>query len=73
MKSEFMNELRAAVLKKTGTLRLMGLNNAGGWRDLFTTNKPIKTPDDLKGVDMDGAGFTANGEALPANDLLDGW
>ncbi|ETX06084.1 MAG: C4-dicarboxylate ABC transporter substrate-binding protein [Candidatus Entotheonella gemina] len=50
MKSEFMNELRAAVLKKTGTLRLMGLNNTGGWRDFFTTTKPIKTPADLKGV-----------------------
>lgn len=50
MKSEFMNELRAAVLKKTGTLRLMGLNNTGGWRDFFTTNKQIRTPSSVNAV-----------------------
>lgn len=52
MKSEFMDEVRKAVLEKTGTLRLMGLNNTGGWRDFFTTDKAIKTPADLAGVKM---------------------
>ena len=52
MKSPFMDKVRAAMLAKTGTLRLMGLNNTGGWRDFFTTNKPIKSPADLKGVKM---------------------
>jgi tripartite ATP-independent transporter DctP family solute receptor len=52
MKSPFMDEVRKAVLKKTGTLRLMGLNNTGGWRDFFTTDKTIKSPADLKGVKM---------------------
>ncbi|MCB1742950.1 MAG: DctP family TRAP transporter solute-binding subunit [Gammaproteobacteria bacterium] len=52
MKSQFMEELRAAVLAKTGSLRLMGLNNTGGWRDFFTVKKPIRTPDDLKGVKL---------------------
>ncbi len=52
MKSPFMDEVRTAVLAKTGTLRLMGLNNTGGWRDFFTTEKTIKTPADLKGVKM---------------------
>ncbi|MSP67008.1 MAG: C4-dicarboxylate ABC transporter substrate-binding protein [Alphaproteobacteria bacterium] len=50
MNSEFMDEVRREVLKKTGTLRLMGVNNTGGWRDFFTTGKPIKSPDDLKGL-----------------------
>ena len=52
MKSEFMDEVRKAVLEKTGTLRLMGLNNTGGWRDFFTTEKTIKNPADLVGVKM---------------------
>jgi len=52
MKSEFMNKVRSAMLEKTGTLRLMGLNNTGGWRDFFTTEKTIKTPADLGGVKM---------------------
>jgi TRAP-type transport system periplasmic protein len=52
MKSEFMGKVRAAMLEKTGTLRLMGLNNTGGWRDFFTTEKTIKTPADLGGVKM---------------------
>ncbi len=52
MKSEFMDEVRKAVLEKTGTLRLMGLNNTGGWRDFFTTDVDIRTPADLEGVKM---------------------
>ena len=52
MKSEFMNKVRSAMLEKTGTLRLMGLNNTGGWRDFFTTDKTIRNPGDLKGVKM---------------------
>ncbi len=52
MKSPFMDEVRKAVLEKTGTLRLMGLNNTGGWRDFFTTDVTIKTPADLAGVKM---------------------
>jgi tripartite ATP-independent transporter DctP family solute receptor len=52
MRSEFMAKVRSAMLKKTGTLRLMGLNNTGGWRDFFTTEKQIKTPADLAGVKM---------------------
>jgi tripartite ATP-independent transporter DctP family solute receptor len=52
MRSPFMEKVRAAMLKKTGTLRLMGLNNTGGWRDFFTTKKQIRSPADLKGVKM---------------------
>jgi tripartite ATP-independent transporter DctP family solute receptor len=52
MRSPFMEKVRSAMLAKTGTLRLMGLNNTGGWRDFFTTEKTIRTPADLKGVKM---------------------
>lgn len=52
MHSEFMNEVRKAVLAKTGTLRLMGLNNTGGWRDFFTIDVDVKTPASLSGVKM---------------------
>jgi tripartite ATP-independent transporter DctP family solute receptor len=52
MHSEFMTEVRKAVLAKTGSLRLMGLNNTGGWRDFFTIDVQVKTPTDLKGVKL---------------------
>lgn len=52
MHSEFMREVRGAVLEKTGTLRLMGLNNTGGWRDFFTIDVDVKTPADLSGVKL---------------------
>lgn len=52
MRSPFMEKVRAAMLKKTGTLRLMGLNNTGGWRDFFTTNKQLRSPADLAGVKL---------------------
>ena len=52
MKSPFMDKVRAAMLEKTGTLRLMGLNNTGGWRDFFTTDKQIKSPADMQGVKL---------------------
>ena len=50
MQSSFVKELRTAVLEKTGTLRIMGLSNTGGWRAFYTTEKQIKTPADLVGV-----------------------
>ena len=40
------------MLEKTGTLRLMGLNNTGGWRDFFTTGAEIRTPADLEGLKL---------------------
>ena len=52
MHSPFMDKVRAAMLEKTGTLRLMGLNNTGGWRDFFTTGAVIRTPADMKGLKL---------------------
>jgi len=52
MHSPFMDKVRKAMLEKTGTLRLMGLNNTGGWRDFFTTGAEIRTPADLEGLKL---------------------
>lgn len=45
-------EIRDAILKKTGTVRLMSITNTGRFRSFFTTKKPILTAADLKGVKM---------------------
>ena len=45
----FVNELRAGVLAQGIPMRLMVVSNTGGWRNFATTNKLIKTPDDVKG------------------------
>ncbi|WP_224404743.1 TRAP transporter substrate-binding protein DctP [Afifella sp. IM 167] len=46
----FTNELRDAVLKDVGGLRLMAIGNTGGWRNFATTSAVIKSPEDVKGL-----------------------
>lgn len=46
----FQDQLRQAVLQKTGTLRLMTIGNTGGWRNFATVKKQIKSPADLKSL-----------------------
>jgi TRAP-type transport system periplasmic protein len=48
----FYDDLREAILKKTGNVRLMAAGNTGRWRSFFTTKKQIKSAKDLKGVKM---------------------
>ena len=48
----FYDDLREAILKKTGNVRLVGVGNTGRWRSFFTTKKQIKSAKDLKGVKM---------------------
>jgi TRAP-type transport system periplasmic protein len=48
--SVFFDDVRAAVLKKTGNVRLVAVGNTGRWRSFFTTKKQIKSAADLKGV-----------------------
>ncbi len=45
-----VDEFRDAVLDAGLGVRLMTVGNTGGWRDFATTDKPIVTPKDLKGV-----------------------
>lgn len=42
--------LRAETLSRGLGLRLMTIGNTGGWRDFATVSRPVKTPDDLKGL-----------------------
>jgi len=48
--TEFFDKLRAATLEKTGNMRLMTIGNTGGWRNIATVGKQIKTPADLQGA-----------------------
>lgn len=46
----FLEEMRAAVLEETGTIRLMAGSNTGRWRSFYTTDAVIHSRDDLAGV-----------------------
>lgn len=48
--SAFFDDMREAILKKTGNVRLVAVGNTGRWRSFFTTKKQIKSAADLKGV-----------------------
>ena len=47
---DFLADVRKHVLETTGNLRLMMVSNSGGWRNFATTNKQVKSPDDIKGL-----------------------
>ncbi|WP_146490338.1 TRAP transporter substrate-binding protein DctP [Vibrio sp. T20] len=47
---KFISDVRGNVLKKAPNVRLMMVANSGGWRNFATTKKPIKTPEDVKGM-----------------------
>lgn len=47
-----ISDLRDAVLREGLGLRLMTVGNTGGWRDIATTKKPIRTPADLSGLKL---------------------
>jgi len=51
-RSAFMAEMRDAVLKKTGNVRMGSATNTGRFRSFFTTRKEVRTAADLKGVKM---------------------
>ncbi len=48
--SSFFDDVREAILQKTGNVRLVAVGNTGRWRSFFTTTKQIKSAADLKGV-----------------------
>lgn len=48
----FFDEVRDAVLERTGNVRLVAVGNTGRWRSFFTANKPIHVASDLQGVKM---------------------
>jgi tripartite ATP-independent transporter DctP family solute receptor len=44
-----LDKIRQEVLARSLNIRLIGVANTGGWRNFATTDKAIRTPDDLKG------------------------
>ncbi len=44
-----LDKIRQEVLERSLDIRLIGVANTGGWRNFATTNKIIRTPQDLKG------------------------
>ncbi|MFA0084639.1 TRAP transporter substrate-binding protein DctP [Vibrio sp. 10N.222.51.C12] len=49
---KFIGDVRSEVLKKAPNVRLMMVSNSGGWRNIATTKKQVKTPDDVKGLKL---------------------
>lgn len=45
-------QLRDAVLTDVGAVRLMAMSNTGGWRNIATTDKQVKTPADVAGLKL---------------------
>ena len=63
-KGPFYDDLREAILKKTGNVRLIAAGNTGRWRSFFTTKKQIKSAKDLKGVKMRTINSPSRSEAV---------
>ncbi|MEZ9176149.1 TRAP transporter substrate-binding protein DctP [Vibrio kanaloae] len=47
---KFISDVRNELIKKAPNIRLMAVSNSGGWRNIATTNKQVKNPDDMKGL-----------------------
>jgi TRAP-type C4-dicarboxylate transport system substrate-binding protein len=48
--SVFFDEMRKAVLEKTGNILLVAVGNTGSWRNFATTKKKVTKVSDLKGL-----------------------
>jgi tripartite ATP-independent transporter DctP family solute receptor len=48
----FFEDMRTAFLAKTGNANIIGVGNTGRWRSFYTTNKKVRTADDLAGIKM---------------------
>lgn len=49
---EFLGDVRENVLKTAPNSRLMMVSNSGGWRNIATTKKQVKSPEDLNGLKL---------------------
>ncbi|GLO62693.1 C4-dicarboxylate ABC transporter [Vibrio sp. MACH09] len=48
----FLGDVRQNVLKKAPNSRLMMVSNSGGWRNIATTKKQVKSPTDVEGLKL---------------------
>ena len=51
-RSPFFDDMRKAILEKTGNILLVAVGNTGSWRNFATTKKQVKTVADLKGLKL---------------------
>ena len=51
-RSKFFDEMRQAILDRTGNILLVAVGNTGSWRNFATTKKQVKTVADLKGLKL---------------------
>ncbi|PFG46212.1 tripartite ATP-independent transporter DctP family solute receptor [Vibrio sp. ES.051] len=49
---KFIGDVRGELLKKAPNVRLMAVSNSGGWRNIATTSKQVKSPKDVKGLKL---------------------
>lgn len=47
---EFLGDIRQHILDTAPNSRLMMVSNSGGWRNIATTKKQVKSPADMKGL-----------------------
>jgi TRAP-type transport system periplasmic protein len=48
----FFEQLRAAILERTGNVNLIGVGNTGRWRSFYTTDKQVKSAADIQGLKL---------------------
>lgn len=48
----FLSDVRKNILKTVPNARLMMVSNSGGWRNIATTKKLVKSPEDVKGLKL---------------------
>ena len=51
-RSGFFDDMRKAILERTGNIELVAVGNTGSWRNFATTKKQVKTVADLKGLKL---------------------
>jgi tripartite ATP-independent transporter DctP family solute receptor len=49
---EFLGDVRGELMQRAPNVRLMMVSNSGGWRNIATTKKQVKTPADVKGLKL---------------------
>ncbi|OKL45831.1 TRAP transporter substrate-binding protein [Pseudovibrio exalbescens] len=49
---DFLADIRTNILEETQNLRTMMVSNSGGWRNFATTDKQIKSPEDVQGLKL---------------------
>ncbi len=49
---QFLGDVRKELIQRAPNVRLMMVSNSGGWRNIATTKKQVKSPADVKGLKL---------------------